>query len=302
MRARTLLVPNTASGSVEHFYHFFLGYLCPAVLWIDRTGAREVTVRECGPLTSWFDLLSPWADLEVIAPEALRARVGQRAQPRAILPPLDNPMLFDGRAMARFAGLLRELADVLPPTGPGGVIVSDRGPSDPFYSTARSQVRTAGSDRRSVPNMPEVAAALAAVGPVRCVDAATLHPREQIALLAGSGLLVGQHGAGLAGMVLMPPGSRVIEVLPPVGEGVVELFGDLAAALGLSYDRVPQAGMHSDVDVAAVLAAARRPTPPVHVGAAARARRGLLRVGKRAEVRLLRSRSLGGLVRLVRRR
>ncbi len=297
-RRRTIVVPD-CHGSVEHYYHFMLGYFVPLAQWVDRTGATEVTVRDCGPMTTWFDLLRPRVDIEIIAPGMMLKRVIGRHQPMAVMPPLDNPMLFDGPAMRLLADRLRASAGITPAAG-AGIVVTDRGPTPKHYAVATAEVRTTGSERRSVPNMAEIARRLESVGPVARVDGADLAPREQIEVFSSAGVLVGQHGAGLANMLWMAPGSTVVEILPPVGEGVWELFGDLADALGLSYARVLQESMHADVDAAAVVAAVGSAPAPRSFAPRERARRRLLRAGKTVEVHLLRSRALRWAVRLVR--
>jgi hypothetical protein len=297
---RVLLLPNQASGSVEHFYHFLFGYLCPMVLWIERSGATRVTVRDCGPMTPWFDVLPPGVDVDVVAPGVMLQRVVGRHQPMKVLESMDNPMLFDRRAFRLFAKTVAG-----PPSDHSGpasaqVLVTDRGRPDPFYTGPLSQNPTAGNDRRSVPNMAEVTHALEAGNPARLIDAATMSPRDQIQSFSSACAVVGQHGAGLANMVWMPAGSTVIEILPPVRDDVRELFRDLADTLGHSYGRVDQESLHSDVNPADVLEALRSAPPPRVLGPTETARRRLLRAGKSTEVRLRRSSTLRWTVRLVR--
>jgi capsular polysaccharide biosynthesis protein len=145
-----------------------------------------------------------------------------------------------------------------------------------------------------------VARALETEQPVTLIDAATMSPRDQIDAFSSACVLVGQHGAGLANMVWMPAGSKVIEILPPVREDAGELFRDLADTLGLSYGRVVQESLHSEVDPADVLQALQSAPSPRFLGPAERARRRLLRAGKITEVRMLRSSALRWPVRLVR--
>ena len=38
---QTMVVPAQWQGSVEHFYHFFLGYFMPLILWQERTGTMS---------------------------------------------------------------------------------------------------------------------------------------------------------------------------------------------------------------------------------------------------------------------
>jgi hypothetical protein len=40
--AEPMLVPAQWQGSVEHFYHFFLGYFMPVVLWLHKNPAPSI--------------------------------------------------------------------------------------------------------------------------------------------------------------------------------------------------------------------------------------------------------------------
>lgn len=50
---------------------------------------------------------------------------------------------------------------------------------------------------------------------INVVDLALMEKREQIALLQGTDVLVGHHGAGLSYVMFMRPDSAVVEILPP---------------------------------------------------------------------------------------
>ena len=258
---RVMLVPNQL-GSVEHCYHFLLGYLCPIVLWLERHPRTPVTVRDCGPMTPWLDLIRLWADIDVIAPGTMLQRVVGRHQPMSVLPRLDDPSLFDGGAFRACPTRVRSGLDGELRHAAGGIVVTDRGPADPFYASSVSEIPTAGSGRRSVPNIADVARALESVGPVRLLDAATLNPQSQVEAFTSTMTLVGQHGAGLANMVWMAPGATVIEIMPPMGSWAERLFAALADSLGMGYARVTQDGSDSPVriaDVRAAIAAASSP-------------------------------------------
>ncbi len=249
------LVP-TNKGSVEHFYHFLLGYLCPISQWMDRARPRHVIVRDCGPMNPWFELLAPEVDVEIASVSVMLRHVVQRRRRCVILPPLDNVALFDRDVIRAFTARVRRGAGPMTEEE-AEILVVDRGSSDPFYASPSSEVKTSGSERRSVSNMEELAAALNAAGECQLVDAALLKPREQVHAFTAARMLVGQHGAGLANMVWMAPGSTVVEILPPVRPVVVGIFPRLAAACGHRYVRVLQADLHGPVSIPAVLEALR---------------------------------------------
>jgi hypothetical protein len=252
-QAPPYLVPTNA-GSVEHFFHFLLGYLCPISDWMDRSGRREARVRDCGPMNPWFDLLRPEAEIEVVLAATMLRQVIQHRSRCVVLPQLDNVALFERDVIQSFAARIRRGA------GPSteqqaGTVVVDRASSDPYYASPLSEVRTSGNERRSVTNMHEVSAALQSSGECRLLDAALLTPRAQVHAFSAAQVLVGQHGAGLANMVWMAPGSIVVEILPPVSPVVAEIFPRLAAACGHRYASVRQRDLHGPVSVEEVLAA-----------------------------------------------
>ena len=69
-RQRTLLVANHWEGSVQQFYHFFLGYFMPVCTWLRDHPDTTIAVRDCGPMNPWFALLPEDVDVEIIPPEA----------------------------------------------------------------------------------------------------------------------------------------------------------------------------------------------------------------------------------------
>lgn len=242
-----LLVPAQWGGSVEHYYHFLLGYLFPVTLWLaDRPGATAV-VRDCGPMNPWFDVVSE--DLRVIPPGTMLHRF-VRGAPATVLAPSDDPESFAAAALGRFRAEVLARADIEDGDGTdsGDVTFVRRGRSHPYYARADSEQRTSGAFRRSIPNVADLAARLARTWPTQLVDTAELEPAEQIRLHTRTRVLVGQHGAGLANMLWMPTGSCVIEVLPPMPDHLRNIFRNLAAALGHRYTVLHQTQAHAAVD------------------------------------------------------
>jgi hypothetical protein len=296
---RILLVPQ-AHGNVESYFHFLLGYLAPSVVWMDRTDHPSVTMRECGALDAWLDLVCAHADVRLVSPGVMLRRVVGRLQPMSVLRPLDNPMLFDPRAFEVFARRTRQWAGVEPPGAPRGVLVIERREPAPVGTDAVGRVRPTGAQRRSVPNLAEVASALEDVGPVRVVDPAQMSPAEQIEAFSQAEVVVGQHGAGLANMVWTSPGARVVEIQPAIGESVRGLFSELASSMGRGYAVVRQEDLHAPVAVSDVVAAARDTTPPRAHSPAQLALRRMRRAGKAAELHAVRWPAVGAVVRSVR--
>lgn len=253
-----MVVPAQWQGSVEHFYHFFLGYFMPLVLWQERTGTMSFEVRDCGPMNPWFSLLRPGSDVDLMPPGVMLQRVLTHLQERQILHGWDDPQRFHRASLAEFSGAVLDRLDAPRQLdGLDRIVVLDRRPGPAFFSSAGAEVSGSGAEWRSVPNMAEVAAALEPLGQVELVDAAGLTPQEQVRRFAGARLLVAQHGAGLANIVWLPPGSGVVEIQPPLPPIIDTIFPNLAAAVGVDHVLVPQADLHAPADPATVAVAAQ---------------------------------------------
>lgn len=256
---RVMAVPANWQGTPEHFYHFFLGYFAPLVLWQERTGVLEIAVRDCGPMNVWFDLLRPDTDLELMPPGVMLERVMSHRQERVVLRDWDNPTRFHRRSLADFtAAVLPRVVDahhrVSAPVP--RITLLERRPNPEYYHSSAAETPGGGSQWRSVPNIDEIADALAPLGEVSIVDTAELSPAEQIRRLHATDLLVAQHGAGLANMVWLPKGAGVVELLPPLPQTIDTIFSNLAAARSLGYLKVDQVDVHASVAPASVAAAA----------------------------------------------
>lgn len=250
---RVMVVPATWQGSVEHFYHFFLGYFMPLVLWQERTDTMTFTVRDCGPMNPWFELTRPNTDLDFMTPGWMLQRVLTHRQERQILHGWDDPNRFHRASLVRFTDtILTRLALTHAASGKTRITVLERRASPDFYLTGKSEAHGSGADWRSIPNTAEIASSLDALGDVSVVDTAALSPVQQIRLLASTDVLVAQHGAGLSNMVWMPPASAVVEMQPPLIPPVDTIFASLAAARGLDHVCLRQEDEHSAVDPAAV--------------------------------------------------
>lgn len=291
-----MLAPVPWMGSVYHFYHFLLGYLLPIALRWEEDAEVLPVLRECGPMDPWLDLLFATRPSRRIGIGEMLRRVARDEGPVVALPTTDDPSTFRTDDLRRFRAMMLAAAGVVE-DGPGGtargarILLLERTFVDPFYAAHPTEGQhggTVGPQRRSVPNAEELDRALAALAPIDRIDLSTLPPREQVARTAAASVLVGQHGAGLAHMIWLPPGSAVVEVLPPKGALLEGIFGALAIALGHTYVAVWQDGEHAPVDPRRVVDAVRRATragavsePPARHPATRRAVRRRRRIRRR---------------------
>ena len=254
-KARTLLLANNWDGSVQQFYHFFLGYFMPVCIWLEENGNRPIAVRDCGPMNEWFAALQESHDIEVLPPgSALHMVIGKRMRYQ-VLRGLDNPEKFHEKRLRRGAIAVRQalgLKETDSRTSSSQIVIVDRASSEDFYHQPESETHMSGQERRSVPNLAELPRSIeAGVGSI-VVDFARIPPREQIRIMESAHTLVGQHGAGLAHMIWMHKPCRVIEIAPPLPSQVDFLFQRMAKVLGISYSRIAQDHVHAPVDLHAI--------------------------------------------------
>lgn len=257
--SRVMVVPGTWQGSVEHFYHFLLGYFMPTVLWQERSGSEVFSVRDCGPMNPWFDLLRPGTDLEIMNPGQMLQRYVTHRQVAKVVRGWDDPRRFHRKSHVTFTDVMRARVGARNSvnTRPRITLVA-RAPSPVFYLSGASEAYGSGAAWRSIPNIPEIASALDPLGDVEVLDTAGLPPTDQIRTLASTDVLVAQHGAGLSNMIWMRPGAAVVEIQPPQLPTVDIIFSSLASVRGLAYIRVAQENDHAHVNPIAVRDAAQR--------------------------------------------
>jgi len=246
---RTVLIPNQWNGSVQQYYHFLLGYLAPIFEWTAKNPGREIAVRDCGPMNRWFDLLKPECDVEIMTVGDVLHVLAGDLQPNKVLRGMDYPDKFSRQQIIEFADRTRAIAaerssgfDSYPT-----IIVSDRASHDEFFATPAAEWPESGSQKRSVPNLSQIAASLSARD-LQVLDAAQVDIYVQILVHTHSRVLVGQHGAGLTNMIWMPRGSFVIEILPPMPDDAQPIFRNLARTLGHEHLVVAQKSVHAPVD------------------------------------------------------
>ncbi len=247
---RILVVPDQWSGSVQEFYHFLLGYFAPLVLWLEKNPRKPFSVRDCGPMNPWFELLPGTPDLEVLTPGDMLHLFAACSRPSTVLKGMDDPTRFRSGDLKVFRSLVLSANGVEVASSGQRVTVIDRLSSGSFNKTTAAEVPASGRDVRSTPNLSPLATAL--LEPMKdvqwgIVDAAGIPPQGQLELFSSTTLLVGQHGAGLANMVWMPPGGTVVEIEPPRPEYEPPFFQNLAQACRHTYIRIDQEHDHAEI-------------------------------------------------------
>ncbi len=253
---RVLVVSNHWDGSVQVFYHFLLGYFAPLTVWLRKTGSKTISVRDCGPMNQWFELLEPEISVQIVKPGvALHTLAGNRSR-HHVVTGLDYPRKHKRE---RLSVAIEAMHSFLPnlDMSSAPILIIDRATTDDFHSSSMSETEMSGARRRSTPNLTNVCEEILLPGSFVVADMATIAPESQVALAQHSRVLVAQHGAGLTHMIWMPKGSTVIEIHPPLPDEAIDVFRLLAKALGHQYIRISQSHVHADVNSSDLIEAFR---------------------------------------------
>jgi len=254
-----LLKLDNRDGSVEHYYHFILGYLGPILLRDPKKmPPLNYLVRSCGPmdkLTAEFN----FTDITVIPKQDWIGVVGLRNVPGRKLMGFDHPDYYEAAALQRLGRTVLDRFGVTAAAEPDLTLIIGRGESPEYYQSEAAENPFSGKLRRSVPNLPAIAAAIGAVrANVRLLELEGSTLREQVALFARAKCVIAQHGAALTNILWMPPGGHVVEFINAeiaVRGEYNRHFADLARAMGQSYRAVPQAHRHAEIDPQLVIEA-----------------------------------------------
>jgi hypothetical protein len=198
-------------------------------------------------MNQWFDFLNKSVDVQIIKPGvALHAVAGNRTR-HHVVTGLDYPSKHKRHRLIQARDSMRSLIPTVDSKA-FPILVIDRASSDDFHSGSLSETEMSGARRRSVPNLGKVCRELLTPGSFFVADMAHVAPEEQVALASHANVLIGQHGAGLTHMIWMPSGSTILEIHPPLPDEAVDVFRLLAESLGHTYIRIPQSGVHAEVD------------------------------------------------------
>ncbi len=277
MRYHVHLTFKNRGGSVEHYYHFVLGYLVPLLNSLGEIGevaaARRVYLRSCvlfDPLLMEIELpnlrilprrLHKWLGSFLrILPESLSFRCFKMRG-------FDTPSAYDPHVFRNVSKILREklqekidhAADEIgrPEAGmaPRVLLIDRAAPHTHYLARRKGRTPSAGSGRRSIANVDALEEALRLPGLNLRVE--TLEGKSlafQIALFQSADIIVAQHGAALCNMLWSRPSTAIVEILPRGADITRPLnhFSELAGCLRLAYRSVAQDGRHGAVDVTQV--------------------------------------------------
>jgi len=230
-----ILVRNR-HGSVEHYFHFLLGYCIPLVHYFlkNRPALQaKLLVRSCGPLTHILD------DLPI------NLRILPKAEHNLLLSNnnyvelhgFDLPQYYSYSVFTEFRSFVQETAEERKCAAPRApILLIEREASHSFYESHEAEIKSSGAARRALKNHQELASWLI-----------TAHPQssniqllgdslyDQFARFHSSDLVIAQHGAALGNILFMKEGSRVIEIGSGKTKPRSRIFEALCATMRLKY-------------------------------------------------------------------
>jgi hypothetical protein len=261
------LAVRNMSGSVEHYYHFLLGYLFPLAIRHAALHSQGfsgcILVRSCGPMDRILREVK-FPGVEIISKHehhlnSSKATLGGLPLRQEIILGMDFVKGGYPVDLIQHAAKIVQsrLGDRIPYHGVQTstlntaknrrVLLINRS-INPFYNSTNAERPTSGLQRRSIKNFHEVRRNVETLfGEVRVVVLENRTLAEQISLFASADLVIAQHGAALANVVWCRPGTRVIEIAPSGYR--VQCFPPLSKLLKLDHRIVVQDGEHGDCSI-----------------------------------------------------
>ena len=265
---RWLGVRNNA-GSVEHYYHFLLGYLLPLCAYAGQRDNESsiLLARACGPLNhlvcevgipglllcepqSHSRLSRKASDLGFRNIEILGLDCGPRLRKydvgRVASVTAQAAQYIQQRLGHQIESLCEELESNWKPS-PRLMVIKREDP-DPYYLSELAEIKGGGTTRRSIANLADLIAALSArFEQTKVVSLERLGLAEQISLFRTADIVVAQHGAALSNLIWMRPKTQVFEFLRDPAEHFY--FKDLSPIFGIRHHILIQEDEKGPVDV-----------------------------------------------------
>ena len=217
-----------------------LGYFVPVALWRSRNQETNLAVMDFGPMSRWFELL-PGATPQILEQgEVVRLAVRGRRTGFASgyrfleFRDWDRTGRFAERPLSRFNRMFSLANETVHPPARLRVLWVTRDYKPDFFD--QNPRRRYGKSKRDIPNINELVDELRDLVDLEVVDGALEAPATLVEKCQNSDVLIGQHGAGLANAIFLPPGAQVIEIGVSAGPEPFSIhYRELCKALGLRW-------------------------------------------------------------------
>lgn len=267
-----LLVPITR-GPLVGFFHFLTGYWVPTYWYQTRNPLHRTVLLHGGAMNDWFRLLPDGECQTIEATEGLqtayRARrtTFARGYRTVVFEDWDRYQLFSSRPLGAVAEHIRERFHQNAVSGertlPKKVVLLGRGHVP--GSLQKHPHRKFAAEKRTIPNLDEIAQALEEHYHVTFLDGAATAPETMVKECLSADLLLGQHGAGLSNCLFLKPGSTVAEIRwKAVADNDLGHFREMSKSLGHKWKPLPfQEVKNSPVDPEMVVSRVTELVSPV---------------------------------------
>lgn len=251
-------------GSIQHYYHFLLGYLLPLVHWlfVEKNISNYENIYIDDPKIMK-------KHLGVIFPEKVKFYRDDFCSEVKIAKTLYGFDQKDHYPINSIKESTKELKKLLSSAQTfdkenndnvkkGKILVIDRCKPDEFYKSDECQRKGSGSDRRSTPNLINIKNLIKKYD-YKFINLEDESLKNQIELFGGHEFIVAQHGAALSNIIFCNLNSIIIEIRPRRDESDSFLsvsqyeqqnhFENLSKSLGLEYFEVFQEHNHSEFNI-----------------------------------------------------
>lgn len=259
-----ILHPHNLGGRLTHYYHFACAVLFPLLIEIEigsvRSGA-SIVCPDCGPMNRHLHFVFAKFRLKAVFYHPLLTwSMCNIPECRHLhLTPYDRSNV-SGFEMSRemndlLQGCGHKISGITGQQSRIPILLIDRGPPSDFYVREnQGQIDgSAGSARRSIPNIERLDVSLNKVEETTSVRLETLTLAEQIALFRNSDVIVAQHGAALVNLAWSTSSTAVVEIVPTsIKSRDINHFRNMCRSRGIQHIHIVQGGRDTPVDVVTV--------------------------------------------------
>jgi hypothetical protein len=264
---RSVIVrPHNFTGHLTHFHHYFGGVLLPLLEWCSVgliSKGDSVIVRDCGPMNAE---LAQWSEILGLRCASVSCSVIQALEKSEHIGKWDAPGYdFSFREdwyprklvverirehVFRCLEGMRIGKDELRSEVPKIVLIA-RGKPDPFYKSRKADTKSAGAQRRSMPNTQELYEKLKTLSSdVEVAFLEEMRVADKVLLFRNADLVIGQMGAGLNNALWMRPESAMIEILSLDSiRPNFSVFANICHRMDVRHRRVVQESNHAPVNL-----------------------------------------------------
>lgn len=266
--AKCLYLPGDGPGSVEHYWHFMIGFLLPLVELLTSAEApmagtnpsRSIAlVRSCGPVMDRLtdEVLSTLSlRYTIVRPESIDTGWGKIA--RTVVARWDSEDSYLPKDhVHRAAQVVKDALADRPccqegPSLKHSVLLLKRSPEPSYYrQNGPAEIATYGTGRRSLIGLEESAEKLTALGLRTTVFEPGSHNLAcQIRAFHGARGIVGVRGAEFTNLLWARPGIPVVMITPKsMARRLRHPQRSLSELMGLKFFNIPTENDHSVLDV-----------------------------------------------------